>query len=153
MRPTDCVVRRAQIGEPVGCLRLHFSAPLPVVDRERTKFQPPRFFGMQLRVELPHYSGGKFRPKLAGIHFVVEFNHDIIGESHEDNVVVRSLPTPGEATSRTHNEDRRLPKAAMHFRPERALLTRIRFPSSSTVGPLCSLIHFRATFRSLHLAV
>src|ERR1700730_18516118 len=93
MRSTNCVVRRAQIGDLVGCLRLPFSAPLPVVDRERTKFQQSRCLGMQLQVELPHYSGGKFRPKLAGIHFVVESNHDIIGESHENDVVVWSLPT------------------------------------------------------------
>src|SRR5205807_9651175 len=49
--------------EKVECLGLPFSTPLPVVDRKRTKFQQPRFLGMQFQVELPH-SFREFRPEL-----------------------------------------------------------------------------------------
>jgi hypothetical protein len=34
---------------------------LPVVDRERSKLQQPRFLGMQFQVELSHWFR-KFRP-------------------------------------------------------------------------------------------
>src|SRR5208337_1692051 len=74
-------------------LRLPFSAPLPVVDRKRTKFQQPRLLGMQLQVELPH-SLGEFCPKLVGIRFHLEAQHDIVSETHDDYVPVRPLPTP-----------------------------------------------------------
>jgi len=57
-------------------LRVPFSTPLPLVDRMRTKLQQSRFLGMQLQVELLH-SFGKFRPKLIGIRFAVESNHDV----------------------------------------------------------------------------
>ncbi len=75
--------------------RLRFPVPtfLPVVDREWTKFQQPRFLGMQFQVELPH-SLGQFRPELLGIRFAMESNHDVIRESHHDHIAVRALPTP-----------------------------------------------------------
>ena len=79
--------------EKVECLGLPFSTPLPVVDRKRTKFQQPRFLGMQLQVELPH-SLGEFRPELFGIRFALESNHDIVSESHDDDITVRPLLTP-----------------------------------------------------------
>ena len=79
--------------EKVECLGLPFSAPLPVVDRKRTKFQQPRFLGMQFQVELPH-SLGEFRPELFGIRFALESNHDIVRESHDDDITVRPLSTP-----------------------------------------------------------
>ncbi len=79
--------------EKVECLGLPFSASLPVVDRKRTKFQQPRFLGMQFQVELPH-SFGEFRPELFGIRFALESNHDIVCESHDDDITVRSLSTP-----------------------------------------------------------
>ncbi len=47
-------------------LRFPCSTLEPVVDREWTKFQQPRFLGMQFQVELPH-SLGQFRPELLGI--------------------------------------------------------------------------------------
>src|SRR6266404_4496831 len=77
----------------VACLRLPFSTPLPVLDRERSKFQKSRFLGMQFQVELPH-AFGKFRPKLVGIRFVPKSNHDVIRKSHHDHVTVRSLLSP-----------------------------------------------------------
>src|SRR5882724_15104 len=77
----------------VECLRLPFSTPLPVLDRERSKFQKSRFLGMQFQVELPH-AFGKFRPKLVGIRFVPKSNHDVIRKSHHDHVTVRSLLSP-----------------------------------------------------------
>src|SRR5258706_2544411 len=79
--------------EKAECLGLPFSTPLPVVDRKRTKFQQPRFLGMQCQVELPH-SLGEFRPELFGIRFALESNHDIVSESHDDDITVRSLSTP-----------------------------------------------------------
>jgi len=54
--------------EKVECLGLPFFTPSPVLDRKRTKFQQPRFLGMQCQVELPH-SFGEFRPELFGIRF------------------------------------------------------------------------------------
>jgi hypothetical protein len=54
----------------VECLRLPFSTPLPVLDRERSKFQKSRFLGMHFQVELPH-AFRKFCPKLLGIRFAV----------------------------------------------------------------------------------
>jgi hypothetical protein len=79
--------------EKVECLGLPFSTPLPVVDRKRTKFQQPRFLGMQLQVELPH-SLGEFRPKLVGIRFALESNHDVVSESHDDDIATYPLLTP-----------------------------------------------------------
>src|SRR6266850_319655 len=79
--------------EKVECLGLPFSTPLPVVDRERTKLQQPRFLGMQFQVELPH-SLGEFRPKLIGIRFAVKSNHNVIRESHHDHIAVCPLLTP-----------------------------------------------------------
>src|SRR5882724_6018162 len=79
--------------EKVECLGLPFSTPLPVVDRKRTKFQQPRFLGMQFQVELLH-SFRKLRPKLIGIRFALESNHDVISKSHDDHIAVRPLLTP-----------------------------------------------------------
>ena len=79
--------------EKVECLRFPFSAPLPVVDRIRTEFQKSRLLGMQLQVELPH-SLGKFCPKPVGIRFHLEAQHDIVRETHHDDIAVRPLPTP-----------------------------------------------------------
>ena len=50
-------------------LRFPFSTPLSLVDRERTKFQQPRFLGVQFQVELLH-SFREFCPKLIGIRFL-----------------------------------------------------------------------------------
>ena len=83
-------VRKA---EKVECLGLPFSTPLPVVDRKRTKFQQPRFLGMQFQVELLH-SFRKLRPKLIGIRFALESNHDVISKSHDDHIAVCPLLTP-----------------------------------------------------------
>ena len=83
-------VRKAK---KVERLRLPFSAPLPVIDRKRTKLQQPRFLGMQFQVELPH-SFGEFRPKLIGIRFAVESHHDVISESHDDDIAVCPLLSP-----------------------------------------------------------
>jgi len=80
-------VRKA---EKVERLRLPFSTPLPVIDRERTKLQQPRFLGMQFQVELPH-SFREFRSKLIGIRFAVKSNHDVISKSHHDQIAVRTF--------------------------------------------------------------
>src|SRR5437763_7277594 len=48
---------------------------------------------MQFQVELPH-SFREFRPELFGIRFALESNHDIVSESHDDNIAVRPLLTP-----------------------------------------------------------
>src|SRR6202022_2626067 len=74
-------------------LRFPFSTPLPLVYRIRTELQQPRLLGMQFQVELPH-SFGKFRPELIGIRFAVKAHHDVIGESHDDDIAVRALLTP-----------------------------------------------------------
>src|SRR6266853_4252186 len=74
-------------------LRLPFSTPLPAVDRIWTEFQKSRLLGMQFQVELPH-SFGKFRPKLIGIRFAVEAHHDVVSESHDNEIAVRSFLTP-----------------------------------------------------------
>src|SRR6266699_1241880 len=74
-------------------LRLPFSTPLPAVDRIWTEFQKSRLLGMQFQVELPH-SFGEFRPKLIGIRFAVEAHHDVVSESHGNEIAVRSFLTP-----------------------------------------------------------
>src|SRR6266700_6765358 len=83
-------VRKA---EEVERFRFPFYTPLPVLDRERTKLQQARLFGMQFQVELSH-SFRKFRPKLIGIRFVPESNHDVVRESHHDHIAMRALLTP-----------------------------------------------------------
>ena len=83
-------VRKAK---EVKGLRFPFSTPLPLVDRMRTELQQPRLLGMQFQVELPH-SFREFRPKLIGIRFVPESNHDVVRESHHDDIAVRALLTP-----------------------------------------------------------
>ncbi len=79
--------------EKAECLGLPFSTPLPVVDRKWTKFQQPRFLGMQFQVELPH-SFGEFRPELIGIRFAVKAHHDVVRESHDDDITRLPLLTP-----------------------------------------------------------
>src|ERR1700723_1731850 len=79
--------------EKVERLRFAISTPLPVVDRKRTKFQQACFLGMQFQVELPH-SFSEFRPKVIGIRFAVESNHDVVRESHHDDIAVCVLLTP-----------------------------------------------------------
>ena len=83
-------VRKAQ---EVERLRFPFSTSLPVLDRKRTKLQQPRFLGMQFQVE-PSHSFGEFRPKLIGIRFALESNHDVIGKAHDDYVAMCTLLTP-----------------------------------------------------------
>src|ERR1700719_4989740 len=79
-------MRKAQ---EVERLRFPFSTPLPLVDRMRTKLQKPRLLGMQFQVELPH-SFGEFHPKLIGIRFALEAHHDVVSESHDHEIAVRS---------------------------------------------------------------
>src|SRR5882724_5837074 len=79
--------------EEVERLRLPFSAPLPIIDRKRTKLQQPRFLGMQFQEELPH-SLGEFRSELIGIRFAVKSNHDVISVSHDDDIAVCPLLSP-----------------------------------------------------------
>src|SRR5215472_17539152 len=79
--------------EEVERFRFPFSTPQPVLDRERTKLQQSRLFGMQFQVELPH-SFGEFCPKLIGIRFVPESNHDVVRKSYDDDIAVRTLLTP-----------------------------------------------------------
>ena len=86
----DADMRKTQ---EVERLRFPFSTFLPVVDRERTEFQQSRFLGMQFQVE-PSHSFGEFRPKLIGIRFSLKSQHDIVRETHNDDVSVRPLPSP-----------------------------------------------------------
>src|SRR6267378_6921590 len=79
--------------EEVERLRLPFSTPLPLVDRMRTELQQPRFLGMQLQVELLH-AFRKFRPKLVGIRLAFKSNHDVVRETHHDDLAARPLLTP-----------------------------------------------------------
>src|SRR5216684_608592 len=79
--------------EKVERLRLPFSTPLSLVDRERTELQQARFLGMQFQVELPH-SFRKFCPELIGIRFAVKSDHDVVRKSHHDHIAVRALLTP-----------------------------------------------------------
>jgi len=83
-------VRKAK---EVERLRFPFATPLPLVDRKRTELQQPRLLGMQFQVELPH-SFREFRSELIGIRFVPESNHDVVCESHDDDIAVRALQTP-----------------------------------------------------------
>ena len=78
--------------------RLPFSTPLPVLDRELTELRRSRLLRMQLQVELPQ-SLGEFRPKLVGIRFALESNHDVVRESHDDDITARSFATPRLAAS------------------------------------------------------
>src|SRR6202165_5866053 len=79
--------------EKVERLRLSFTTPLPLIDRRRTELQKSRFLGMQLQVELLH-ALSKFRPKLVGLRLALESNHNIVCETHDDDVAVRPLSTP-----------------------------------------------------------
>ena len=79
--------------EKVERLRLSFTTPLPLIDRMRTELQQSRFLGMQLQVELLH-AFREFRPKLIGIRLAVESNHDVVRETHHDDIAVRPLLTP-----------------------------------------------------------
>src|SRR5215469_2540066 len=79
--------------EKVERLRFPFSAPLPVLDRKRTELQKSRLLGMQFQVELSH-SLGEFRPKLVGIRFHLKAKHDVVRETHHDDLTVSALPTP-----------------------------------------------------------
>src|SRR6202158_4988015 len=74
-------------------LRFPFSTPLPLVDRIRTELQQPRLLGMQFQVELLH-SFREFRSELIGIRFAVKAHHDVVCESHDDDISVRPLLTP-----------------------------------------------------------
>jgi hypothetical protein len=71
--------------EKIERLRFPFSTPPPLFDRIRTELQQSRLLGMQFQVELAH-SFREFRPKLIGIRFAVESNHDVIRESHYDHL-------------------------------------------------------------------
>src|SRR3984885_3334878 len=83
-------VRKAQ---EVERFRFPFSASLPVVDRVWTELQQSRFLGMQFQVKLLH-TFREFRPELIGIRFAVKSNHDVVSETHHDDVAVRPLLTP-----------------------------------------------------------
>src|SRR5438309_10098025 len=83
-------MRKAQ---EVERLRFPFSTPLPLVDRIRTELQKSRLLGMQLQVELPH-AFRELRPKLIGIRLAVKSNHDVVRESHHDDIAMRPLLTP-----------------------------------------------------------
>src|SRR6266404_4232489 len=107
--------------EKVERLRFPFSAPLPLVDRIRTELQQPRFLGMQFQTELSH-SFRKFRPKLIGIRFALESNHDVVREPHHDYIAVRSLPTPRLDPQVEYEWKKGRPRAARHFRPGASLL-------------------------------
>src|SRR5260370_5387683 len=79
--------------EKVERFRFPFSTPPPLVDCMRTEFQQPRLLGMQFQVELPH-SFCEFRPKLIGIRFLLESQHDIVSKAHDDHIPVSMLPSP-----------------------------------------------------------
>src|SRR6267154_626644 len=74
-------------------LRFPFSTPLSLVDCIRSELQKARLLGMQFQVELPH-SFRKFRPELIGIRFAVKAHHDVVSESHNDDIAVCPLLTP-----------------------------------------------------------
>jgi len=79
--------------EEIERLRFPFAAPLPVLDRIRSKLQKPRLVGMQFELELPKPLG-KFRPEPFGIRFTLEPNHNVVRIAHRDNIAVRLLSTP-----------------------------------------------------------
>src|SRR5215469_11443719 len=79
--------------EEVECFRPPFTTPLPVIDRKPTKLQQSCFLGMQFQMELPH-SFPEFCPKLIGLRFALESKHNVVGETHHDDVAVRSLSSP-----------------------------------------------------------
>src|ERR1035441_712133 len=79
--------------EKVERLRLPYSAPLSVSDRERSELQKPRFVGMQFQAELPKPLS-KFCQELPGIRFTLEPNHDVVRVSHDDYIAMRLLATP-----------------------------------------------------------
>jgi hypothetical protein len=79
--------------EEVDRLRLPYSAPLSVSDRERSELQKPRFVGMQFQAELSKPLG-EFRQKLLGIRFALEANHDVVRVPHDNHIAARLLSTP-----------------------------------------------------------
>src|SRR6202034_4861134 len=83
-------VRKA---EEVEGLRFPFSTPLPLLDRIRTELQKSRFLRVQFQMELLH-SLREFRPELFGIRLAVKSNHDVVRETHDDDIAMRPLLTP-----------------------------------------------------------
>ena len=79
--------------EEVERFRLPFSALLSVLDREWSELQQARFLRVQFKVELPH-SFRQFSPKLLGIRFILESNHDVVSKPHDDHITVGLSSTP-----------------------------------------------------------
>jgi hypothetical protein len=85
---------------------------------------------MQFQIELLH-SRSEFRPKLISIRLTVKSNHDVVRESHHDDIAVRPLRRQLGPKSNSGEID-----VSQQRRGTTALgvpsSTRIRFPSSST---------------------
>lgn len=80
--------------EEVKCLRLFESSRRPVLGRIRAEFQQARFLGMQCQVKRPK-PFGEFDPEPLGIRLDLESHHDVVDKTHDDDVAVRALLTPG----------------------------------------------------------
>jgi hypothetical protein len=75
-----------RLGLPLSTLR-------PIVSRESAKLQKSRFLKVQFQVELPK-TFGKLLPESLGVGLVLEPNHDVIREPHDDDLAAGMFPTP-----------------------------------------------------------
>src|SRR5208282_2155930 len=80
-------------GEKIEGLRLAQTDALSVLRRMASELEESRLYRLQSQRELLH-AYVKFLPKLIGLVFEVESNHDVVGITHHDYIAARPLPSP-----------------------------------------------------------
>src|SRR5262249_817841 len=83
-------MRDAAVVERLG---LALAAPASVVGREGFELDEAGFVGMQFEFELAE-AFLKFFSKLPGLHLALESQHDVIGESDDNDVAMSPLLSP-----------------------------------------------------------
>ena len=79
--------------EEVERFRLSLATPLAVLGGVPPKLDQAGFVGVQLQAE-PVEAFPQVFVKLLGIRSVFEAQHNVVGESHHDDVTARMPPTP-----------------------------------------------------------
>src|SRR5690606_30818568 len=79
--------------EKVERFRFALAALLAVFGRERSEFQQARLFGMQLQLELAE-TLSQLLPKPRGVRLMLESEHDVVGEPHNDDIAAGLLLPP-----------------------------------------------------------
>ena len=91
--PVSCTVARMCETEEVERFWLSLATPLAVVGGKPPKLDQACLVGMQFQAELVEAFPQVF-VKLLGIRAVLEAQHNVVGESHHDNVTARVPPAP-----------------------------------------------------------